>query len=165
MTWGELDQLPEEIAGEIESWNGPVVWMRRGPAEHQTYSKTIWNALRRCLADRYQDIRGDDVLIVGEVLSPSNRGLVEAKKVRYASAQIPWYWEVDLSRGPNPAHGIETVRAYGLMTEGGPLPDGARPMYPNNYVLIDEWSPKDTEAIRTEFPFPIDIPWTELEPE
>ncbi len=35
MTWEELQRLPEEIAEQIELWDGRVVWGRRGPAEHQ----------------------------------------------------------------------------------------------------------------------------------
>ncbi|MGI5219889.1 hypothetical protein [Nocardia sp. CA-290969] len=31
MTWEELDQLPEEIAAQIELWEGRVVWVRRRP--------------------------------------------------------------------------------------------------------------------------------------
>lgn len=205
MTWEELELLPDEIAGEIELWNGRVVWARRGPAEHQDYTSTLWSALRRCvrqfgvdrpdkcwkvsvesnvffgvtgksdfvtpdfliyrcLPERYQDIRGDDVLLVGEVLSPSNRETdIEGKKAKYAAAGIQWYWEVDLSRGPDPVHGIELVRAYGLSSGSVHLPDGVRPLHAANYILIDEWSPRDTSGIRIEFPFPIEIPWAELE--
>ncbi|WP_067534992.1 Uma2 family endonuclease [Nocardia crassostreae] len=205
MTWEELEQLPDEIAGEIELWEGRVVWVRRGPAAHQDYSTELRNTLRssarqfiserpdqcwwvstetdvffgragksdfvtpdflihRCLADRYQDIRADDVLLVGEVLSPSNRPPdIEAKKAKYATAGIQWYWEVSLSRQPDPVHGIDTVRAYGLMSGSSGLPEGVHPLHPTNYVLIDEWSPNDTTGIRIEFPFPIDIPWSELD--
>ncbi|SUA76939.1 Uncharacterized protein conserved in cyanobacteria [Nocardia otitidiscaviarum] len=48
MTWEELERLPEEIAEQIELWNGRVMWMRRGPAEHQTFTNLLWSALRRC---------------------------------------------------------------------------------------------------------------------
>lgn len=38
MTRDELEQLPEQIAGRIELWNGRVVRVPRGPAEHQTFT-------------------------------------------------------------------------------------------------------------------------------
>ncbi|WP_233434428.1 Uma2 family endonuclease [Nocardia yamanashiensis] len=206
MTWEELELLPDEIAGEIELWNGRVVWARRGPAEHQDYSTELRNSLRRCvrqfiderpdkcwkvttetnvffgqtgksdfvtpdfmiyrcLPEPYQLVRGADALLVGEVLSPSNRETdIEGKKAKYAEAGIQWYWEVGLSRVPEQVHGIDIVRAYGLSGESGHLPDGVRPLHPANYILIDEWSPKDTEGIRIEFPFPIEIPWPDLVP-
>ncbi|GAB4588423.1 Uma2 family endonuclease [Nocardia sp. IFM 10818] len=205
MTWEELERLPEEIAEQIELWNGRPVWVRRGPAEHQDYSVELRNALRRCarqsmselpqqcwrvttetnvffgtsgksdfvtpdfmiyrcLPEPYQDVRSDDVLLVGEVLSPSNRDSdIEAKKVKYAGGGIQWYWEVALSREPNSIHGIDTVRAYGLMSGFSGI-EGVRPLHPTNYVLIDEWSPKNTPGIQIEFPFLIDIPWQELAP-
>ncbi|WP_308102949.1 MULTISPECIES: Uma2 family endonuclease [unclassified Nocardia] len=48
MTWEELERLPEEIAEQIELWNGRVVWVRRGPGEHQFFSNLLWAALLRC---------------------------------------------------------------------------------------------------------------------
>ncbi|MFC9998222.1 Uma2 family endonuclease [Nocardia sp. NPDC127526] len=205
MTWEELEQLPDEIAGEIELWEGRVVWAQRGPAEHQDYSAQLRNALHRrarqliatrpdqcwqvstgtniffgrtgksdfvtpdfliyrCLPDRYQDIRGDDVLLVGEVLSPINcHGDREAKMAKYAAGGIQWYWEVDLSPEPSRVHGIEMVRAYGLASELDGLPEGVHPLHPANYVLINEWSPKNAPGIHIELPFLIDISWQELE--
>lgn len=47
MTWEELEQLPEEIAAQIELWDGRVVWVRRGPAEHQTFTNRMWAALEQ----------------------------------------------------------------------------------------------------------------------
>lgn len=48
MTWEELEQLPEEIAEQIELWDGRVVWVRRGPAEHQTFTYRMTAAIERC---------------------------------------------------------------------------------------------------------------------
>lgn len=48
MTWEELERLPEEIASQIELWDGRVVWLRRGPAEHQTFTNRLWSSLERC---------------------------------------------------------------------------------------------------------------------
>ncbi|WP_307615604.1 hypothetical protein [Nocardia flavorosea] len=77
-----------------------------------------------------------------------------------ASASVPWYWEVTLAQATST---IATVRAYGLETEPGKLPDGVRPLRPANYLLTGEWTPADEDGIRIDFPFPITIPWTELE--
>jgi Uma2 family endonuclease len=48
MTWEELEQLPEDIAQQIELWNGRVVWVRRGPAEHQMFTVRMRNAIENC---------------------------------------------------------------------------------------------------------------------
>ena len=48
MTWEELEQLPEDIAQQIELWNGRVVWVRRGPAEHQMFNVRVRNAIESC---------------------------------------------------------------------------------------------------------------------
>jgi Uma2 family endonuclease len=45
LSWEELQQLPEDVAGGIELWDGNVVWTRRGPFEHQQFSGRMWNAL------------------------------------------------------------------------------------------------------------------------
>ncbi|MVU76764.1 Uma2 family endonuclease [Nocardia sp. ET3-3] len=202
MTWEEFEQLPDEIAGEIELWEGRVVWLRRGPAEHQDYSMQFCAALRRCaredmsaqtdrcwrasiecsvffsastkadfvnpdflvyrcLEQEYQDIRAADVLIAGEVLSPSNtERIIEAKKARYAGAGIPWYWEVSLGRNPRR---IASVRAYVLEFGHGQLPPGVAPLHPSNYILAGEWEQGSTTGIDADHPFPIHIPWAELE--
>ncbi|MFE6862662.1 Uma2 family endonuclease [Nocardia sp. NPDC057668] len=202
MTWEELERLPEEIAEQIELWDGRVVWLRRGPAEHQTFTNLLWSGLRtcardamthqpeqcwkattetnvflghtgksnfltpdflvhRCLDQPYQDVRASDALLVGEVLSPSNtRSDIEAKKGRYASAGIPWYWEVHLAAE---ASAIATVRAFGLQTTPAVLPDGVHPLHPANYIAAGEWIPTDTNGIDFDFPFPIHIPWSELQ--
>ncbi|WP_370627767.1 hypothetical protein [Nocardia brasiliensis] len=95
------------------------------------------------------------------MLSPSNAQMdMEAKKGRYASARIPWYWEVTLARE---ASAIATVRAYGLETEHGPLPDGVRPLRSADYILVGEWTHDDPDGVRSGAPFPIDIPWSDLE--
>ncbi|MGV9412108.1 Uma2 family endonuclease [Nocardia sp. NPDC003693] len=201
MSWEQLDELPDEIAGQIELWAGRVVWARRGPAEDQDCPVEFRNALRRCaraamterlddcwrasvetnvffgktgksdfvtpdflvyrcLDQEYQDIRASDVLLAGEVLSPSNTERdVEAKKARYAAAGIPWYWEVILGRNPRR---IKVVRVYGLETSHGLLPDGVAPLRPANYIVAGEWTDA-VDGIDFDHPFPIHIPWTELE--
>ncbi|MBL1078730.1 Uma2 family endonuclease [Nocardia sp. 2] len=202
MTWEELEQLPDEIAGEIELWEGRVVWVRRGPAEHQDFTNLLWSALRRCARERmsshpeqcwrvssetnvffgrtgksdfvtpdflvfrcleqeYQDIRASDVLVAGEVLAPSNTERdVEAKKARYAGAGIPWYWEVILGRNPRR---IASIRAYGLESGHGQLPDGVTPFRPANYIVAGEWTFGASLGIEFDHPFAIRIPWSELE--
>lgn len=85
---------------------------------------------------------------------------MEAKKARYAGAGIPWYWQVSLAGAES---AIATIRAYGLETDSGPLPDGVRPLRQANYILAGEWTPADPDGVHIDFPFPITIPWTELE--
>lgn len=202
MTWEELEQLPEEIAEQIELWDGLVVWLWRGPTEHQTFSRRLTSAFEhcarkamsespercwraemetnvflgrsgksnfltpdflvfRCLGSPYRDVRAADVLLVGEVLSPANTPPgVEAKKGRYASAGIPWYWEVSLDGGTS---AIASVRAYGLEVEPGQLPEGVHPLRTANYLLVGEWTPANPNGIEFDYPFPIRIPWDELE--
>ncbi|MEU1983181.1 Uma2 family endonuclease [Nocardia sp. NPDC019395] len=202
MTWEELEQLPEEIAEQIELWDGRVVWLRRGPGEHQTFTRRMTNTFERCarksmsedpetcwtvnletnvfigssgksdfltpdflvyrcLDSPFGDVRAADTLLVGEVLSPSNKQAdMEAKKGRYAAAGIPWYWEVTLASARS---AIAAVRAYALQTGYGSLPDDVHPLYPTNYLLVDEWTPADENGIHIDHPFPIRIPWTELE--
>lgn len=202
MTWEELEQLPEEIAEQIELWDGRVVWLRRGPSEHQRFTVRMRNAIERCarksmseqpeacwqvdvetnvfldtngksnfltpdflvfrcLPSPFQDVRAPDTLLVGEVLSPTNTQTdVEAKKARYADAGIPWYWEITLAQAKS---AIATVRAYALETEHGRLPHGVRPLRSANYLVTGEWTPEDEDGVRIDFPFPIHIPWTELE--
>ncbi|MEV4128523.1 Uma2 family endonuclease [Nocardia sp. NPDC049707] len=202
MTWEELERLPEEIAGQIELWNGRVVWVRRGPGEHQRFTRRLTNSIEyharksmseqaescwlvdfetnvflgtsgksdfltpdflvyRCLESPYQDVRASDVLLVGEVLSPSNTQTdIEAKKGRYAGAGIPWYWEVALDRESS---AIATVRAYGLEVGHAQLPHGVHPLRPANYIIVGEWTHGDRDGIAIDFPFPIAIPWAELE--
>jgi Uma2 family endonuclease len=208
MTWEELERLPEEVAEQIELWDGRVVWVRRGPGEHQIFTGRIWTALERCarkdmssrskndppqsercwrvnfetnvffgasgksdfvtpdflvhrcLETPYQDVRSGDVFLAGEVLSPSNtQSDIEAKKARYADAGIPWYWEVRLAAD---ASAIDTVRAYGLETRPGVLPEGVRPLH-RGYLMVGEWTHADVDGIEIDLPFPIYIPWSELE--
>ncbi|MFC4373089.1 Uma2 family endonuclease [Nocardia halotolerans] len=204
MTWDDLERLPEEIAAQIELWEGRVVWVRRGPAEHQDAMFSMTGALKRaahtassvspeqcwraaletnvflgssgksdfltpdflvyrCPKRPFDDVRADDVALVGEVLSPSNTpNEVETKKTRYAGAGIPWYWEVALSRSTG---AIDLVRAYALESEPGRLPEGVRPLREANYLLAGEWSPADAADITIDFPFSIRIPWSELNAE
>lgn len=115
----------------------------------------------RCLQAPYQDVHATDTALVGEVLSPSNTSSdMEAKKGRYASAGIPWYWEVALVPGVS---SIATVRAYALQTGHWHLPDNVHPMRPANYIQVSEWTRKDVDGIHIDQPFPIRISWSELE--
>ncbi|MFJ9370174.1 Uma2 family endonuclease [Nocardia sp. NPDC101769] len=117
--------------------------------------------IHRCLGSSWQDVRASDVLLAGEVLSPSNTpSEIVAKEARYAEAGIPWYWEVEPTRG---ASQIASVRAYALETGHGELADGVRPLHPVNYILAGEWIRAEANDIEIDHPFPIRIPWTELE--
>jgi Uma2 family endonuclease len=103
------------------------------------------------------------VLLVGEVLSPSSTpAKIDAKIARYADAGIPWYWDVRLTHQNDGA--IELVRAFALETDPGRLSDNVKPLYRKNYLPVAEWSPKThPDGISVECPFPIRIPWSELE--
>lgn len=115
----------------------------------------------QCLASEYQDIYANNVLLVGEVLSPSNTSAdIEAKKNRYADHGIPWYWEVRLTRNPR---AIASIRVYGLENGRASLPEGVVSLRTSNYVLAGEWLPRESDGIEFEQPFPIRIPWSELE--
>lgn len=48
MTWEEFEQLPEDLAQQIELWSGRVVWEHRGPAEHQMFTVRMRNAIESC---------------------------------------------------------------------------------------------------------------------
>ncbi|WP_281256213.1 hypothetical protein [Nocardia amikacinitolerans] len=41
--------------------------------------------------------------------------------------------------------------------------DSARTLRPSNYLLTGEWTRDAPNGIEFDFPFPISIPWTELE--
>ncbi|WP_342213425.1 Uma2 family endonuclease [Nocardia wallacei] len=199
---GRVGKLPDDLAGQIELWNGRVVWVRRGSGEHQMFIRRLTNALElwtrkdmaantercwvadfetniffgssgksdfmtpdfmihRCLGAPYQDIRASDVLLAGEVLSPSNSQVdIEGKKARYAGAGIPWYWQVHLARDDS---AIDAVHAFALETRPGLLPEGVRPLHPANYLAVGEWTADDVDGIAIDHPFPIHIPWSELE--
>ncbi|MFR9752267.1 hypothetical protein ACL02S_14695 [Nocardia sp. 004] len=38
-----------------------------------------------------------------------------------------------------------------------------RPLHPADYLFVGEWSPKDFDAVAIDFPFPIHLPWSDLE--
>lgn len=200
MTWEELEALPEELAAQIELWNGRVVWMRRGPGEHQLATLLLTQEIRRCsgvdkaahpercwrgnletnvffgltgktdfvtpdfLVHRClepgADVRATDVVLVGEVLSPSNTpSEIEAKKARYAGAGIPSYWEVELRRDLT---GIAALRVSILETGHAELPPGVRPLRNANYLLAGEWTPESATGISFPYPFTLEIPWSAL---
>ncbi|WP_039780549.1 Uma2 family endonuclease [Nocardia cerradoensis] len=115
--------------------------------------------VHRCLPP-YADVRAADTVLVGEVRSPSNSQTdMEAKKARYASAGIPWYWEVTLQRDVS---SIDVVRAYGLEVGHARLPDGVTPLRPANYLLVGEWTHNDEAGIAFGHPFDITMPWSAL---
>ncbi|MFE3541444.1 Uma2 family endonuclease [Nocardia sp. NPDC059177] len=51
MTWEELENLPAEVAAQIELWEGRVVWVRRGPGEHQMAMRRMTEQIERCARD------------------------------------------------------------------------------------------------------------------
>lgn len=59
MTWAELEMLPDEIAGEIELWDGRVVWNRRAPLVHQRFMRRVSNALESAARSAMQNQAAD----------------------------------------------------------------------------------------------------------
>jgi Uma2 family endonuclease len=113
-----------------------------------------------CPDEPWTPIFAEDVLIVGEVLSPSNHiRQMLAKQARYAEAGISDYWEVILDRA---GRRIDTVLTYALSTPGD-LPEGVTPLRPRQYAQVGEWSPRIHPAISLTYPFPITLNWAELE--
>ncbi|MGY4100722.1 Uma2 family endonuclease [Nocardia sp. R16R-3T] len=114
----------------------------------------------RCPEEPWKPIFAETVLIVGEVLSPSNHiGQMRAKQARYAEAGISEYWEVLLDRE---GRRIDTILTYVLATPSD-LPEGVTPLRPRQYAQVGEWSPKVHSEIALPYPFPIALSWTDLE--
>lgn len=115
----------------------------------------------RALPPLVQNIRAAHTLLVGEIFPDIGiRADRETRLGRCADAGIPWYWEVTVGPGDS---GIVAIRAYALSIGHGKLADGVRPLRSANYILVGEWTPADEDGIRIDFPFPITVPWTELE--
>lgn len=64
---------------------------------------------------------------------------------------------------PPVSSAIASVRAYGLETAPGRLPNGVPPLRSSNYLLVGEWTPGGEHGIAIDFPYPISIEWLELE--
>lgn len=112
----------------------------------------------RCQDSGETDIHAHDVVLAGEILSPANTyGAIQAKKAKYASARIPWYWEAD-----HDGDAIGAIRAFALGHTTA-LPDGVVPLRPHNYILVNEWTPGSHPGIQITHPFPIDIAWDALQ--
>ncbi|UGT63783.1 Uma2 family endonuclease [Nocardia asteroides] len=147
---------------------------------HQVAAR-LCNALNRCARESAAEyhfvadgnvVRGEaspfdarrdspaGTLMAGKILSVySDR---EVGRSRYSGAGTPWYWEVTLSSTGN---AVAAVHAHALETGHGQLPHGVRPLRPANYLVVGEWTAEDEDGIRTAFPFPIEIPWSELDPD
>ncbi|WP_306318365.1 MULTISPECIES: Uma2 family endonuclease [unclassified Streptomyces] len=114
--------------------------------------------VRRCLP-RGADTFTDDTVLVGEVLSDSDRGKRRERKMdRYAEAGIPWYWEVELDSGGT--WDITSVRAYELVTvDQADL--AVKLLRPMIYGLAGEWE-ADGPGIEFPEPFPLSVSWEDL---
>lgn len=132
MTWEELEQLPAEVAGQIELWDGRVVWLRRGPGEHQEFSNLLWSGLRRSA----KSAMGADPRQCWSVRTETNIFFGDRGRSDFVT----------------PDFMIHRVRRRG----------GAR-LHPANYLLVGEWTPKGSDAIRFDHPFPIELSWADLE--
>lgn len=118
--------------------------------------------VRRCRAHGFTEVHASEVLLVGEITAPpTSAGDTLTRKQRYATAGVPAYWEVNLSRWNGQ---IASVRAYMLESGHGPLPTGVTPLRPAFYRMIGEWTPADSPSgIVCLHPFLIDISWEELD--
>ncbi|MFE0460954.1 Uma2 family endonuclease [Kitasatospora sp. NPDC058965] len=60
LSWDELQRVPENVASEIELWDGRVVRNRRGPLEHQRFAVRMRNALESNARTAMRDRSGGD---------------------------------------------------------------------------------------------------------
>ncbi|RMI32909.1 Uma2 family endonuclease [Nocardia stercoris] len=107
-----------------------------------------------------EKIWAEDVLMVGEVLSPCNTPkLQDAKLQRYAEAGIPWYWEVELD---DDRQAITSIVAH-VHCRAAEMRTGVQALHPDRYFEVARWTPADEVGVDIDHPFPIRIPWTDLE--
>lgn len=144
---GEHHAHCRQVDGEIN------VFFDRDKSDFRTPDFLIYH--RQDSGD--DDIHAHNTILAGEILSPGDTlNAIEAKKAKYASAGIPWYWEADLEGDT-----VAAVRAYALELSAN-LPEGVVPLRPRNYILTGEWTPSDETAIIADHPFPIRIEWDDL---
>jgi len=92
----------------------------------------------RCLDAPYQDIRAKDVLLVGEVLSPSNTQTdMDEKRARYARQASPGIGSHPGTREERDRHGSRLR----LETPTATSPRACTPLSVN-YLLTGKWSPR-----------------------
>ncbi|MFI6941286.1 Uma2 family endonuclease [Streptomyces sp. NPDC050418] len=72
MTWEELDELPGDIAKDVELWQGRVVWNRRPPMEHQRVARRMCNALEVHARRAMQDGSGGEARQCWQVETETN---------------------------------------------------------------------------------------------
>lgn len=129
------------------------VFFNHGKNDFRTPDFVVYH----CLDEIDDDIAAHDVVIAGEILSPSNdEEDIENKKAKYAEAGIPWYWQVTLVAGD-----IAVLRVYAL-EESTNLPDGIVPLRQRNFIQTHEFVALEDQKIHLDLPFPIDIDWAEL---
>lgn len=76
MTWEELEVLPDEVAAQIELWDGRVVWLRRGPGEHQTAMRRLTNEIGHAeLPPGVRPLRSANYLMAGERTPDAGAGV------------------------------------------------------------------------------------------
>lgn len=100
------DQLLERMPAELDVQLAPGVQVK------VSYLEPDVAVVRTAVADRnVKRFQADDVLLVVEVISPSNAGLDRREKpVRYAEAGIPHFWRVEIEGDRSPY-----VVRYGLV--------------------------------------------------
>ena len=203
MTWEELERLPEEIAAQIEL--GMVMWcgLRRGPGEHQIFTRRLMECTRTLrpqghvgpnralLACQFRDqrlLREDreirlhdpDFLVHRCLDAPRTRMSVPAMSAWSArcyrhptASQRSKQSELVMPTAGSPGTGRSscastTARSIPCAPSPSRLapdscPDGVQRMHRANYLLVGEWTHADENGVEISHPFPISIPWSELE--
>jgi hypothetical protein len=72
LSWDELQGLPEHIAAGIELWDRRVVWSRRGPLEHQRFSRRMCHAIESDARRAMREFAGDGVTPCWQVEAETN---------------------------------------------------------------------------------------------
>ncbi|MFC4124374.1 Uma2 family endonuclease [Nocardia rhizosphaerae] len=112
--------------------------------------------LYQCLSADEQDVPASAVVIVGEVLSPSNSVQdMQRKTTRFAEAGIPWYWEVEATET-----GL-VIQINALLPAPEHRPAGVQPLREFHYEPVARWT--GTGDFTYHLPFPFTIPARELE--
>lgn len=167
MTWEELEQLPEEIAAQIELWDGRVVWVRRGPAEHQIFTNHLWAALERHTREVNRTVPDEGWRVTTE----TNVFLGSNGKSDFLTPDFLVHR--CLGSPYQDIRSADTLLVGEVLSPSDTQSDMAAkkaryagagiPWYWEVISARTESPIADSEEVRIDFPFPIVIGWRELE--